>query len=147
MIDLTGVPALTLKNPWAHLVAHCGKNVENRTWKPPESLTRVLIHAGKYWDNSAAVDTMRRLGVAATTPIVISAIVAVADVAYVCNTSRWTDEVCCGCGEWAQPGQCHWALTDVQALPVPVPCDGALRLWRPAPPVVAQVEEQLGAVA
>ncbi len=146
MIDLTGVPALTLKSPWAHLVAHQGKNVENRTWEPPESLTRMLVHAGKGWDNDA-VDTMRNLGVAATSPIATSAIVAIADLAYVCNTSRRTDEVRCGCGKWAQPGQCHWVLVNVHAFPVPVPCGGALRLWRPAPDVLTQVAAQLGAVA
>ncbi len=143
MTDLTGVPALTLKNPWGHLVAHHGKNIENRGWMPPESVWRLLIHAGKGWDRGPIADEWRD----SLTPIATSAIVAVADVAYACNTSQWADEVCCGCGEWAQPGQCHWALINVRAIPVPVPCDGALRLWRPAPPVVAQVEEQLGAVA
>jgi len=40
--------ALTLKQPWAWAVAHAGKDVENRTWKPPASVIgqRIAIHAG-----------------------------------------------------------------------------------------------------
>ena len=26
--------ALTLRHPWAWAIVHCGKDVENRTWKP-----------------------------------------------------------------------------------------------------------------
>jgi hypothetical protein len=32
--------ALTLIQPWATLVMRCGKDVENRTWTPPESQLR-----------------------------------------------------------------------------------------------------------
>lgn len=41
--------ALTLTCPWAHAVAHWGKTIENRTWRPPRELfgQRFAIHAGK----------------------------------------------------------------------------------------------------
>lgn len=41
--------ALTLTCPWAHAIAHWGKNIENRTWQPPRALfgERIAIHAGK----------------------------------------------------------------------------------------------------
>lgn len=50
-INLTGnlVPALTLINPWAHLIVHHGKDVENRTWMPPQGVDWLFIHAGKGW--------------------------------------------------------------------------------------------------
>ncbi len=144
MTYLTEVPALTLKNPWAHLIARRGKNIENRSWMPPESLTRVLIHAGKGWDDGPFADEWRN----SLEPIATSAIVAVADLAHACNTSRHADRLRCGCNpKWAQPGQCHWVLADVRALAEPVPCGGRQGLWRPAPDVMARVAAQLGVVA
>ena len=39
--------AISIKQPWASLIAHGIKDVENRTWKCPEKYIgqRVLIHA------------------------------------------------------------------------------------------------------
>ena len=50
--------AISIKQPWASLIAHGIKDVENRTWKCPEKYIgqRVLIHASMksavFWDNS-----------------------------------------------------------------------------------------------
>lgn len=137
--------ALTLKNPWAHLIAHGGKNVENRSWMPHDLVDTLLIHAGKSWD-----DLDEWIWMPHTLPtidgVVASAVVAVADLAFACNTSRYSDTVRCGCGEWAQPGQCHWNLANVQALAEPVPAVGRQGLWRPRPDVLDEVEAQLTAV-
>jgi len=45
--------ALTLKQPWAWAVAHAGKDVENRTWKPHNYLIgqRIAIHSGMSFDD------------------------------------------------------------------------------------------------
>lgn len=142
-IDLTGVPALTLLNPWAHLIAHDTKRVENRTWLPPESLTRLLIHAGKGWDDDGGWRSLAP-DIAGVQP---SAVVAVADLAHACTISRYVDQVACDCGPWAMPGQYHWALANVRTLPEPVLCSGRLGLWRPAPDIIAAVAEQLSVVA
>ena len=39
--------AISIKQPWAYLIASGIKDIENRTWKCPEKYigTRVLIHA------------------------------------------------------------------------------------------------------
>lgn len=39
--------AITIKQPWASLIIHGFKNIENRTWACPEKYIghRVLIHA------------------------------------------------------------------------------------------------------
>ena len=44
--------AITLKQPWASLVASGLKQVENRTWAVPRSIRgeRIAIHAGKGFD-------------------------------------------------------------------------------------------------
>lgn len=38
--------ALSIRQPWAWLILHAGKNIENRNW-PTAFRGRVLIHAGK----------------------------------------------------------------------------------------------------
>lgn len=140
MADLTDVPALTLLNPWAHLIAHCGKDVENRTWMPPEGVWRLLIHAGKRWDRDAQA---RLHFLYDTDRVAKAAIVAVADLAFACDASRWRDMVVCACGDWAQPAQCHWRLANVRPLAEPVPAVGRQGLWRPSPEVRAAVERVL----
>ncbi len=41
--------ALTIKQPWAWLIAHGYKDIENRSWYTPVR-ERVLIHASKTFD-------------------------------------------------------------------------------------------------
>lgn len=40
--------AITLWPEWAYAVAHLGKNIENRTWEPPDGLLgqMIAIHGG-----------------------------------------------------------------------------------------------------
>jgi hypothetical protein len=142
MTDLTIPPrlrdahAITLKNPWAHLIAHYGKDVENRTWMPWDGVHTLLIHAGKGWDRGPEFAERTDVGDPHT-----SAIVAVADLAYACDSSRHSATLRCGCGEWAMPGQCHWQLTNVRTLRNPVPANGRQGLWRPMPQTLAKVAE------
>lgn len=139
--DLAGVPALTLKNPWSLAIPSHGKNVENRGWGPPDHVDRILIHAGKAWDPwPAMVSVVDRAAVAT------SAIVAVADIAHACDSSLNAHALRCGCGPWAMPGQWHWVLANVLALPEPVPATGKLGLWRPDQPTLRTVAAQLPAV-
>ncbi len=57
--------ALSIRQPWAWLIIHCGKDIENRTWAT-KLRGRVLVHAAKgltrdeYYD---AVDFMVDRGV------------------------------------------------------------------------------------
>lgn len=44
-IDFT-LPALSIRQPWAWLILHAGKDIENRNW-PTRVRGRVLIHAAK----------------------------------------------------------------------------------------------------
>lgn len=130
--------ALTLLNPWADLIAHHGKTIENRSWSPWSNVDRLLIHAGKGWDR----DAQNRYSPITGTPVT-SAIVAVADLAGACSESRWIGTLHCDCDpRWAQPGQVHWQLRTIVALPEPVPADGRQQLWRPTAEVLAEVIRQ-----
>jgi len=95
---------LTLRHPWAFAIAHWGKRIENRTWKPPKALIgqRIAIHGGK----------------------VPTAHEALADIKYIFDPAfadPWFDiEV---------DGNVGWVLRDVIVLPTPIPCKGAQGLW------------------
>lgn len=40
------LPAISIRQPWAHCIVHLSKSVENRSW-PTKYRGPVLIHAGK----------------------------------------------------------------------------------------------------
>ena len=44
--------ALTIKQPWAYLIIHGGKDIENRTWRT-KYRGRILIHAAKADDKKS----------------------------------------------------------------------------------------------
>lgn len=52
---------ITIKQPWASLIAHGIKDIENRTWPCPKKYIgqRVLIHAGQrtasFWDSTPEI--------------------------------------------------------------------------------------------
>jgi hypothetical protein len=54
------VKALSIKQPWAWLIANGHKDIENRDWRyPPTFRGRFLIHAGKRPDiDATALDEM-----------------------------------------------------------------------------------------
>lgn len=53
--DLSGLPALSIMQPWPWLIAHGHKDIENRGW-PTRFRGRFLIHAGKKMDGDALLD-------------------------------------------------------------------------------------------
>lgn len=60
----SGLPmALSIRQPWAWLIVHGQKDIENRDWKTPFR-GRVLIHAGKLHDGPATDWHWDRLGLA-----------------------------------------------------------------------------------
>ena len=146
--------ALTLTPEWAWAVCYLGKNVENRTWPAPAGIIgqRIAIHAGVKAPDWSAVELMARcagwsvLGNAwrdfrrgdtiVNRPdrnrLTRGAIVATAIVSG-CRAVDQRKAVGWEAGPWC------WDLTDVQVLATPVPCKGALGLWRVPAELVASV--------
>ncbi len=46
VLRLPKIPALSIRQPWAWLILHAGKDIENRCW-PTKFRGRFLIHAAK----------------------------------------------------------------------------------------------------
>lgn len=155
--------ALTVRPPWSWAIEHGGKTTENRTWQTHyRGLLAIHAAAVGSWDQDGEKDPRVRLAwrawarqlphpnVARAWPdrgslhITFGAVVAVADLAG-CHFDG--SESCalsqCSISSWAAPGQWHWMLANVRALPKPVSCRGAQGLWRLPETVEAEVRAQL----
>ncbi len=123
---------LSLTQPWAWLVTHGGKNIENRKWTT-RFRGRFLIHASKrcteddYVDAVFAAMAVGGIELANRIPpresIVRGGIVGVAElVDVVAPTDTPTLP-------WHMPGQYGFVLRNVRPLAFH-PCPGALGFWR-----------------
>lgn len=124
---------LTVRQPWAWLILHAGKDIENRTW-PTKLRGRVWIHAAKgmtvdeYWDARRFVSSIydaARLGhisIPDGARLQRGGIIGAVDIVDCVSSSEspWF------CGPWgftlANPTPCEL-----------VPCRGALGFWRWSP--------------
>lgn len=105
--------ALTVRQPWAWEMIHGDKRIENRTW-PTRYRGPLLIHA--------AVAPYRP-----TDPkyfgLVFGAAIGLVDVIDCVPLADVADQPF-ACGPWC------WVTADPRPLTQPVPCKGALGLWR-----------------
>ncbi|MFJ3699571.1 hypothetical protein ACIPW9_36520 [Streptomyces sp. NPDC090052] len=125
------VRALTIRQPWAGAIVHQTKRVENRTWKLPTAHhgTRILIHAAAQLDKNAKIYGPH-FGV-------YGAIIGIATI----TSYHWSDDGTC-CGPWGFENAYHWTLTNVIALPEPIPAKGRLGFWTPSDDVLTAVNTQ-----
>lgn len=119
--------ALTLWQPWSWAIARAGKRVENREWKPPAWIIgeRIAIHAGKKYDDEAAVDLYNcGLDVPTKSKIVLGAIECTAIVkGWIAEIKKDHPQSFWFCGPIG------WVFGDVIVLPEPIPCRGRQKLW------------------
>lgn len=138
--------ALTLIQPWAYAVAHLGKPIENRAWRPPSrNIGRPLaIHAGKSYDEEGADWIRSRFGVLVppADQLARGAIVAVVTLATCVEESVFEDIEAHPRIHAGRPwfvGPFGWVLTNLVVLPHPVTIRGAQKLWRVPEPELGQV--------
>lgn len=124
IIMLDQLYAVTLRQPWAWAIAHCGKRIENRTWSPRHSLIgqRIAIHAGKSMDEDGFRWLYKRKLITVPFPPAAHVRGAIVAVATYQGAVRQSDD------PWFF-GPVGWVLSDVVSLLAPVPCRGALGLW------------------
>ena len=148
--------AITLHQPWATLITLGMKNVETRSWPAPERLLGqvIAVHAGKRMVRQPGEcieqELRDRLGKEWSRAIPTGAVVATATLAgmaqveYVDLTSGHAvheagTEMGCVVGAartmidpWGdfRSDRWLWFLTDVKALPKPMPAVGRQGFWR-----------------
>ena len=136
--------AITLWQPWASMVALGYKTIETRSWSTSYR-GPLAIHAAlrtppraqrECVDNPRMSDLLRRNGLR-WDALPTGVIVATVYLAYV-----WHVEQLSGCigsdeamlGDFT-PGRFAWKLTNLYALPEPIPARGHQRLWEWTEPV------------
>jgi hypothetical protein len=132
-IDGRIVRGLTLHRPWPWAFTHADKFLENRTWPAPRTMLDqyVALHAGKRWDQEAAVHMSRgNFGPAARAcPLndekhPSGVIVALGRLVVIGHHSEEP-----GLSPWAF-GPWLWEFKQpLFVLQRPVPCNGAQGLW------------------
>lgn len=144
--------SLSIRQPWAHLIAHGPKRIENRTWRC-DYRGLIAIHASKTMTREEYLDVadlLLSMGMRACLPpgpdLAFAAIVGVARIADCLAPGtlrearrKYPDDLLA----WWAEGQYGLILDSVIALPKPVPCKGALWLWRVPELVEGQIREQL----
>jgi len=140
---------LTVRRPWARLIADGIKPVENRVWATKHRGV-IAIHAGNAFEPAAPADAIATRAGRYLQPGYWAedqhptGIVAVAELTGVCADSTDSPHrVRCACGPWAVPGQYHWRLSSVRPLVEPVPVRGGLGLRRLPADVEARIWAQI----
>lgn len=159
---------LTLKQPWAWLVVHGPKDIENRTWVDRRVALLVqqqlpfLLHAAAgetgiyYREELAKIATIDpSVVVPPRDELARGALIGRAKIARLLAPGDWDPDLARrlrGPHRWhlenpgtPGKGQYGWILKERRALPVPVPCKGTLGLWKLSPKVLAELERKVGA--
>lgn len=144
--------ALTLSRPWDYGILRCGKDIENRRWRPSKRLIgkMIALHAGLSYDKGGA-EFLRGFDFTppSKTTIEVGAIVGVARIVSIHHLPTLqlalkhgfglsTADVAVMNNRWAFGPWC-WRLADVVPLSEPAPCSGRLGLWKVKPEIEALV--------
>jgi hypothetical protein len=121
---MSGIRILSIRQPWAHLIVHGPKRIENRPWTTPYR-GRFYIHASRTPDPAA----MERFAHMLQVEPPMGGIVGVADLVDVVTDSA---------DEWFF-GPYGFAMANPRAMPL-VPCRGFLGLYRASPAVSAAIQ-------
>lgn len=123
--ELVGLPALSVRQPWAWLIVNGFKDIENR---PRRTRHRgpLLIHAGKNGSDftpEVAAWINREHGIRIPDELEGGGLVGVVDLVDCVETHP---------SPWFQPGGFGYVMANPRRLPF-VPCKGQLGLFRPEP--------------
>lgn len=112
--------ALSIRQPWAWLIAAGYKDIENRTWST-KFRGRIYIHASKGYDSSFSPS---KLNIMLPTSLARGAIIGEVDIIDCVTSSR---------SKWFF-GPYGFVLRNPVLHPEPIPCKGQLRFFEPTLP-------------
>ena len=144
--------ALSIRQPWAHLIVHGPKRIENRK-RPWHYRGEVAIHSSKSMTRGEYLDVadfLRSFDMGVELPaahtLTLGAIVGVARIILCLTPGRRVierDHPAADSLDWWDQSQYGIVLSEVRPLARPVPCSGMLGLWTVPPEVERQVRGQL----
>lgn len=117
--------ALTIHQPYAHLIAIGEKLVENRTWRAPNFRGPLAIHAGLSKEYLVEAKHLK-----SHPDMAFGAVVAVAWNVVQVRLERLPEEYEWVAGDQHAFGPYCWVLEQVKPLEKPIPCQGRQKLWR-----------------
>ena len=134
--------ALSVRQPWAWAIIHCGKDIENRSWQAVNhglrKRGRIAIHAAKGWtraDIDFAFDLAARdvlplaLHAEPDTDLPRGAILGTVELLSVHRSEQMHPSPLEGeLGDYSA-GRWVWVLSSPDEFPEPIPARGALGLW------------------
>ncbi len=123
--------ALTLRQPWAALVARGAKRIETRSWKTAyrgplaiHASTSMTVAEKRLLHREPFAREMGNCSLPLGTVIAIVELVEVEEI----TADNVPDEPERSFGDYT-PGRYAWRLTNVRQLTRPIPAKGALGLW------------------
>lgn len=120
--------AITIKQPWASLIAHGIKDIENRNWRT-NFRGRVLIHSSAKGDiaNFGCLQPNQRLKVL-NTPM---SRIGFNDLPFgsIIGSVEIVDCVQNYASVWADKGVYNWVLSNAVLFSEPIPAKGKLSFW------------------
>lgn len=123
---------LSIKQPWATLIATNQKKIETRSWKT-NYRGEIYIHASKTWDQTLKEKEPYRnwiKGISIPTGMIIAKAQLVDCVPM---TPDFIEKVRQNPIEYAagdyQEGRYGWILEDIEPLKNPIPAKGMLTIW------------------
>jgi hypothetical protein len=114
------LPAVSIRQPWAHAIFHFDKKVENRSWLLPTGKRDAvsLVHAGKQKDTEGYA-ILRDMGFDVPHVLPCGGIVGIVEFDGCTYKSR---------SPWAVHGLCHWIIKRAAPLPF-LPWKGQLSFF------------------
>lgn len=145
--------ALSLTQPWATLVAVGEKKLETRSW-PTYYRGPLLIHASKGFPLGARTICHRapfcyalaRAGYLHPKELPLGAIVGIVTLTGCTSTTDALEGISAeehAFGDYG-PGRFAWRLTEALRFNEPIPCKGALGLWKVPDEIARQLEARFG---
>lgn len=151
--------ALTVKDPWATLIAIGAKRIETRSYRTRHR-GLIAIHSSKAFSREDQElcsqepirEALGRAGIQSPANMPRGAIIAVAEIVGcdhvpdVLNWERYVPALPERSFGFYSPGRWMWRLANIRRLIAPVPCRGMLGLWAlptaVTEPVVVQLSER-----
>ncbi|WP_346235706.1 ASCH domain-containing protein [Lysinibacillus telephonicus] len=136
--------AITIKQPWATLIALGEKKFETRSWQT-KYRGPIAIHAGKSVDKEACEDSwikgvLAEHGITFWKQLPIGVVLATAEIvechrvgatlgyASVFDSGKSINGLEVAFGDYTK-GRYAWELANVEVLKTPIPAKGQLSLW------------------